>query len=129
MFQNIASFSNRVVRSTFGVGLALAASMSLVQSMNADPLRVSEEEGKRAVVAKVLPVMPPLARQAHLSGRVVVDINVMEDGKVEKVDVVSGNPILAGAVANATKQWTFTPFQSNGAAAKAIVRATFAFGS
>ncbi len=129
MFQNLASFSNRIVRSGLGMGLALAASVSLVQSLSADPLRVSEEDGKRAVVAKVLPVMPPLARQAHLSGKVVVDMTVMEDGKVEKVDVVSGNPILAGAVANATKQWMFTPFQSNGAAAKAIVRATFAFGS
>lgn len=56
-------------------------------------------------------------------------MTVSEDGSVEKVDVVSGNPILGGSVVNAAKKWTFQPFKSNGQPAKAIVRASFEFGA
>jgi TonB family protein len=100
-----------------------------VKAAAADPLRVSEDEGRRAIVARTAPNIPPIAKQAHLSGRVVVDMTVSEDGNVEKVDVVSGNPILGGACVSAAKKWTFQPFKTEGKPCKAIVRASFEFGA
>ena len=88
----------------------LIALLCATKRLAADPLRVSEDEGKRAIVARVVPSMPPIARQTHLSGKVVIDMTVAEDGTVEKVDVVSGNPILGGACVSAAKKWTFQPF-------------------
>jgi periplasmic protein TonB len=112
----------------FLLAFALLGVLS-IRSANADPMRVSEEDGRKAAVTKVAPTLPPLARQAHITGKVVVEMTVTEDGSVEKVDIVSGNPILGSAVVNATKRWTFQPFKSNGQPSKALVRAAFEFGS
>lgn len=93
-----------------------------------DPMRVTEDEGRKAVVSKVAPSIPLIAKQAHIIGRVTVDMIVSEDGSVEKVDVVSGNPILGGACVSAGKKWNFKPFTADGKPAKAIVRVNFDFG-
>jgi periplasmic protein TonB len=63
----------------------------------------------------------------NLSGKVLVDITVASDGSVEKVDVVSGNPILAGAAVTAGKRWKFNPFKVDGKATEAVVRVAFDF--
>ena len=112
------------------IALSLVMLAGTARTMRADMLHVSEDEAKKSVVAKVIPMLPPIAKQAHLSGRVVVDLVVSEDGSVEKVDVVSGNPILGGAAAKAGKSWTFKPFQgSDGKATKAVVKLSFDFGA
>ncbi len=108
-------------------GLLLALAIMAAKHAYADPIRVSDNDGRRAVITKVAPTVPPLAKQAHITGRVVVDMIIAEAGSVEEVDVVSGNPILSAAVVNATKKWIFQPFKSNGVATKAIVRVTFEF--
>jgi protein TonB len=90
-------------------------------------IRVSETEGKKNIVTKVEPDFPPIAKQLNLSGRVEVDLHVDESGQVEKVDVVSGNPILAGAASGAAKRWKFQPFAADGKPTKAVVRIAFSF--
>lgn len=52
------------------VAIGLVGLFCLIRSANADPMRVTEEEGRKAIVAKVAPVVPPIARQAHIMGRV-----------------------------------------------------------
>jgi len=96
---------------------------------SADPLRVSEQEAQKSVVQKVRPDFPALARQLKLSGRVVVDLLVAEDGSVERADVVTGNPILGTAAKTAGKAWKFQPFQAEGKPAKALVRVNFDFNN
>ncbi|HLH05399.1 MAG TPA: energy transducer TonB [Bryobacteraceae bacterium] len=94
-----------------------------------DAIRVSDADAQKSIVSKVRPEFPAIAKQMKLSGRVVVDLTVAEDGKVEKADVVSGNPILGNAAKNAAKQWTFRPFQENGKVSEAIVRINFDFAN
>ncbi|MGC2658846.1 MAG: energy transducer TonB [Bryobacteraceae bacterium] len=89
--------------------------------------RVSEAEAKKNIISKVEPAFPPIARQLNLSGKVEVDLYVDETGEVEKVDAISGNPILAGAAVNASKHWKFQPFQTDGKPSKAVVRIAFNF--
>lgn len=111
-------------------GIALILFSCFAQSLHADMLRISEDEAMKSVVAKVIPTVPPIAKQAHLSGRVVVDLTVGESGSVEKTDVISGNPILGGAAARAGKGWMFKPFAgADGKPSKAVVRVSFAFGA
>jgi TonB family protein len=118
--------------SKLGVGLMLVclAGVSTARLAKADMLHVTEDQAKRSIVAKVMPVTPPLARQVHLSGRVVVELTVTEEGSVEKADAVSGNPVLAGAAVKAGKAWMFTPFKdTDGKPSKAVVRISFDFAS
>jgi TonB family protein len=74
-----------------------------------DVVRVSEAEAKKNLVTKADPEYPALARQAHVTGRVTVDVYVDEQGTVESAKPVSGNLLLSGAAVNATKKWKFSP--------------------
>ena len=91
-------------------------------------VRVSEMEARRAVVKKVEPEYPAMARQIRLSGQVQLDVVIAETGVVEKVNVIKGNVLLSSSAVSALKKWKFTPFM--GAAskpAKAIASLTFDF--
>lgn len=96
-------------------------------TLQADALQVSEQDAQRAVITKVAPQYPPIARQLNLAGRVVVEVFVNADGTVDKASVVNGNPILGGAAVNAAKRWKFQPFQANGKASDAVVHLSFDF--
>ncbi|HEX7360996.1 MAG TPA: energy transducer TonB [Bryobacteraceae bacterium] len=109
--------------------LALAAGLFLCQSAFAITVRVPEAQARKSIVQKVRPAYPVLARQMRLSGHVVLDIYVGTSGKVEKANVVSGNPILGNAAVAAAKKWRFQPFQAGGKATEAVVRIGFDFNN
>ncbi len=109
--------------------MVLMCSGILTPLASADPRRVTEQEGMRAVVQKVSPTYPAMAKQLKLEGRVVVDMTVGENGAVESADVVNGNPILASAAKTAAKSWRFQPFQEDGKSSKAVVRVNFDFSN
>ena len=91
-------------------------------------LRVSESDARRAIVKKVEPEYPAMARQIRLSGQVQVDVVIAESGAVEKVSVLKGNVLLSNSAVSALRKWKFTPFA--GAAnkpSKAIASLTFDF--
>jgi TonB family protein len=46
---------------------------------------------------------------------------VSESGTVEKVNIVSGNPVLTRPAVDAVKRWKFAPFTSDGKTVKALV--------
>ena len=117
--------------SVVGKSLALASAVLclLPWSASAAPRRVTEQEGLRSALQKVTPVYPAMAKQLKLSGRVVVDMTVSENGSVEDAEVVNGNPILAAAAKNAARGWRFQPFQEDGKETKAVVRVNFDFSN
>jgi protein TonB len=61
------------------------------------------------LVRKVLPVYPAIAKSARISGMVHLMATISRDGTVAKVDVVSGNPMLARAAVDAVQQWVYRP--------------------
>lgn len=65
-----------------------------------------EDDG---VVHRVEPAYPEEAREQGIEGAVVADVFIDRDGKVVDVKTVSGAPVLAQAVSDAVKQWTFRP--------------------
>lgn len=75
--------------------------------------RAPTEDGRdqhlRAVVHRVQPIYPEIARRLSLEGLVMVRAEVGADGHVKSVTVVSGNAILAQAAVRAVREWVFAP--------------------
>ena len=63
----------------------------------------------RKVVRRVEPVYPSVAKRINLSGTVRVVALVATDGKVTKVELVGGSPILGQAAESAVSQWKYVP--------------------
>jgi TonB family protein len=91
------------------------------------PKKVSKAEGLNAVTTKVAPDYPPIARQLKIEGAVELEAVVTESGVVEKVNIVSGNPVLTRPASDAIKKWKFAPFTSDGKAVKALVPVSLSF--
>ena len=60
------------------------------------------------------PVYPPLARETHIWGAVVVDAVIDEHGNVVQARVVSGHPFLMDAALKAVLLWKYEPTTLNG---------------
>jgi TonB family protein len=63
--------------------------------------------------SRVAPVYPA-ARQMNISGTVVLKATVSPAGRVTRVTVVSGSPVLAAAAEAAVRRWVYEPFRLNG---------------
>jgi protein TonB len=90
-------------------------------------VRVSDADAQKAAIAKASPDYPPMAKQMHVSGPVIVEAEVSTEGEVAKVQPVSGNALLSSAAVSAVKKWKFKPFTADGKPAKAVVRLSFNF--
>jgi protein TonB len=73
----------------------------------------SNLKGPRQTYA-VQPEYPPLARQTHLSGVVVVSAVIDEHGNVVGARALSGHPLLIPAALKAVLQWKYEPTLLNG---------------
>lgn len=113
------------VRRTLGIGTLLfgAATIGSAQTVK----HVNHAEAMSAAVQKVAPEYSGMARQLKLTGNVEVNVFISEDGKVEKVESVSGNPVLFRSAEDAVKKWKFTPFTEDGKAVKAVAAMSFSF--
>ena len=60
------------------------------------------------------PLYPPLARDTHIWGTVVVDAVIDERGNVVQARVVSGHPLLMDAALKAVLLWKYEPTTLNG---------------
>ena len=89
--------------------------------------RVSEDDARKALTTKIAPEYPAMARQMKLGGKVQVDAFIDAEGNVEKVAIITGNPLLTSAAVNAVKRWKFTPFQSDGKPTRAVAGFSFSF--
>jgi protein TonB len=114
------------ISKAFQVGGLLAVAGFLGQTAKADVGRFYSEQDVH-ILQRVAPSYPPIAKQIHLSGTVVVDMNVNEEGSVDNASVVSGNPILGGGAVAAAKHWKFAPVMDDGKPVKATVRIAFKF--
>jgi len=60
------------------------------------------------------PPYPPIAKAAHASGSVTVQVTVDEEGNVISAHPVSGHPLLQAAATAAARQAKFTPTKLSG---------------
>jgi protein TonB len=63
---------------------------------------------------RVPPVYPILAKNAHITGIVIVEAQVDDHGIVREVRVLKSAPLLDEAAVEAVKQWRYQPLLLNG---------------
>jgi protein TonB len=93
----------------------------------ADPIRVSAGAQQAELVHQVNPTYPPLARQAHVQGVVVLEATISREGTIEGLRVVAGHPLLTPAAVDAVKQWKYLPTLLNGEPVEVITTVTVTF--
>ncbi|MGH9962133.1 MAG: TonB family protein [Pyrinomonadaceae bacterium] len=73
------------------------------------------------------PAYPPIARQAHASGQVVVQVVIDENGSVISARAVSGHPLLQAVSVAAARQARFSPTKLSGQPVKVTGVITYNF--
>jgi protein TonB len=77
-------------------------------------IRISQGVIRGALVHKIEPEYPPLARAARIQGDVVLAAVISKTGEIQNLVLVSGHPMLVPAALAAVKQWRYRPFLLNG---------------
>jgi len=78
-----------------------------------DLSEVPEDFADDQVVHRVHPTYPKQAIAKKLHGSVVLQAIISKQGKVDSLQLVSGDPVLAQAAAAAVKQWRYKPYWHN----------------
>lgn len=73
------------------------------------------------------PNYPPIARQAHASGTVVVQVTIDENGSVISAHAVSGHPLLQAVAVAAARGARFSPTKLSGQPVKVTGVITYNF--
>jgi len=83
------------------------------------------------IESHTVPIYPPDARKAGISGMVVLQAAIGADGLVKNIAVVSGPSALQQAAIDAVKTWRYRPYLLNGQAVevKTTVNVIFTLGS
>lgn len=92
------------------------APVAALEASQPSPQRtyLSPAVAQGGLIFKVDPEYPPLARAARVQGHVLLHAIIGEDGTVEQLRVVSGNPLLASSALNAVKRWRYRPYVVDG---------------
>jgi periplasmic protein TonB len=77
------------------------------------PVRVGGRVKEPRLISRVDPVYPPLAKQTHMQGTVVIDAVLDEKGDVIEMKVLSGPPLLIQAAVDAVRRWKYQPTYLN----------------
>lgn len=84
------------------------------------PIRVSQGVQMAKLLKQVMPVYPPMAKIAHISGTVRLLGIIGKDGTIRNLQVIGGHPWLARAAVDAVSQWVYRPTLLNGEAVEVI---------
>jgi periplasmic protein TonB len=77
-------------------------------------IRVGGNVQAAKLIRQPKPVYPPLAKQARISGHVILNAIIGKDGTIQNLTVASGHPLLIQAALEAVKQWVYAPTLLNG---------------
>ncbi|MGA9672131.1 MAG: TonB family protein [Terracidiphilus sp.] len=86
----------------------------VVHSAPSGPVRISSGVASSTILYKVVPVYPPIAREARVEGTVVLEAVISKQGTIENLRVVSGPAMLQQSALNAVSAWRYRPFLLNG---------------
>jgi protein TonB len=91
-------------------GLTLLVFLAPVSPSAAQVERVDRPH--RRVVRTSEPDYPTIVRNAHIGGSVRLNVTVLPNGDVAKVDTLGGNPIFVASAINAVRKWKYAPAAS-----------------
>jgi len=87
-----------------------------VQVKDVAPTAITSVLAEALLVHKVIPPYPPIAKQMRISGKVRLMGVISTSGRIEKLEVLEGHPLLVQAALDAVKQWIYRPTILNGQA-------------
>lgn len=99
MIEDLVNYRFNGLRRT-GVRMMYAAVMILALAL---PARAAD----RAILSRVPPAYPEIARRMRITGEVKLAVTVDADGKVTDIKPVSGNRVLSQAAEDAIRKWKF----------------------
>ena len=131
-FRYLAEVNLQVGNSIIVLLLSLApfcTAFTQTQDYSSPPKVIRKSGGvlQNDALKRVEPVYPPLARAAAVSGPVVVELTIDEEGNVIAAKVISGHPLLKDSALAAAKGWKFKPAKLSGNPVKVIGQITFNF--
>ena len=77
-------------------------------------IHMKTPELEAAITTRVEPVYPAVAMWAGISGPVILQILVNQQGDVISTTAGSGHPLLKNAAATAAREWKFKPAEADG---------------
>jgi protein TonB len=72
-------------------------------------IRVGGNVQSAKLVKQAKPLYPPLAKQARIQGKVMLNAVIGKDGAIQNLTVASGHPLLVQAALDAVRQWVYQP--------------------
>jgi periplasmic protein TonB len=90
-------------------------------------VRVGGNISAPALLRRVDPVYPDLAREARVQGVVILEARVDTRGRVAALKVLRGQPLLDEAAVTAVRQWRYRPLLLNGEPTEFILTVTVNF--
>lgn len=96
-----------------GVSTAAPAPIAPKDNRPKAPVRVGGRVREPKPVVRMEPAYPPLARQTHIQGSVIIDAILDERGNVVEMKVLSGPPLLIQSALDAVGRWKYEPTYLN----------------
>ncbi len=93
----------------------------------AAPVRVGGVVAEANVLHRTQPVYPQLARSARVQGTVEFTAVISKEGRVEKLALVHGHPLLVNAARDAILKWQYRPTLLNGQPVEVLTTITVNF--
>lgn len=93
------------------------------------PVRVGGRIEAPRKIRHVDPVYPELAIRAGVTGTVILECVIDRDGRVDRVAVLRGHPLLDAAAVDAVRQWTYRPTLLNGVPVEVVMTVTVRFAA
>jgi periplasmic protein TonB len=119
MLPNIQQGGSGLALAGFGSPTAVAFSMAPTtppppppppsRDKKTPPLKISSGVLAGKLILKVDPEYPYLARIARVSGSVIMEATIDEEGNVAEIKVISGHILLNDAAVEAVKHWKYSP--------------------
>ena len=97
------------------------------QALSSNKIRVGAEVQRTKLLHKTTPIYPLEAKAQHIEGAVNLQATIGKDGKVENLQVLDGNPLLAAAALEAVKNWEYSTTLLNGDPVEVVTKITINF--
>jgi TonB family protein len=85
-----------------------------------NPIMIAANVLESNLISRVIAVYPQAAKSKHISGNVLLQVTIDEEGNVEEIIPKSGPPLLVPAAMAAVQQWKYRPILLNGEPVPAI---------
>ena len=93
---------------------AVPSKQEVVTAALAPPVHVGGNVQSAKLIKQMVPVYPRSALQMRISGTVQLLGIIAKDGTIQRLQVLSGHPLLRQAAIDAVSQWVYRPTILNG---------------